>query len=434
MGQAVLVQNWFTAILVGCSAVLLVIRLAHTRRTGTNVVERQQVLWLGGSGMVSLTLAMGLWMIPSVLTGQVLLPRELIGLPGLAFAFGMGVAMSRHRLFDLDVVLARSMVYAGLVTVSVTVYLLTVATLTSLFAGPSTTAMTVAGAVAVAILVTPARIMLERWVSRALYGDRDDPYAALARLTGLLAARQIAWRDVADDLRSAFRVGYIAVLADGVAPAESGVAPEDAERILTQELRHADARVGDLLIATRGRGGRFSPAERDLLRNVGDQVAAAVHQERLDAELRESRARLVLAREEERRAMRRTLHDDVGPAMAAIPLRVQAVRLLTVTQAPEVAEVLDRIGHDATHAAETVRRLAYDLRPPVLDEVGLLRALEERAATTAPLSVGFDVEPACVASGALSRRWRRPPTGSSPPPSTTPPATRRPTTVSCGSR
>ena len=166
----------------------------------------------------------------------------------------------------------------------------------------------------------------------------------------------------------------------------------DPGRLITEPLVHADVPIGSLVMATRGRGGRFAPAEHRLLQDLGNQVASALHQERLDHELRASRERLVLAREEERRMLRRTLHDDVGPTMAAIPLRTETVRRLLATQTPAVAEVLDRIERDATRAAETVRQLAYDLRPPVLDELGLIAALEQHILALAPLVVHLEAD------------------------------------------
>jgi signal transduction histidine kinase len=252
------------------------------------------------------------------------------------------------------------------------------------------TGVAVAGAVAVAILVNPVRVWLGRWVSRGLYGDRDDPYVALARLAGLLTARDVPWPAVAEDLRRALRVPYASVRTDHTIVVESGEQPDEPGRLLTVPLAHADLALGSLVVATRGRGGRFAPAERRLLQDLGNQVASALHQERLDEEVRASRERLVLAREEERQMLRRTLHDEVGPTMAAIGLRTETVRRLMPDTPAEVAAVLDRIEHDATRAADAVRRLAYDLRPPVLDDLGLARALEEQVAGVAPLEVHLD--------------------------------------------
>ena len=271
------------------------------------------------------------------------------------------------------------------------VYLLTVAVLTSLVADQPT-GVAVAGAVAVAILVNRVRVWLERWVSRGLYGNRDDPYVALARLAGLLGARDVSWREVAGDLRRALRVPYVSVLTEQGALAEAGTRPDDEARLRVTPLVHADVTLGSLVVATRGRGGGFAPAERRLLQDLGTQVASALHEEGLDREVRASRQRLILAREDERRMLRRTLHDDVGPTIASIPLRAETVRRLMASRGvtTEVTELLDRIERDAGQAADAVRHLAYDLRPPALDDRGLASALEELAVGLAPLAVHLD--------------------------------------------
>jgi signal transduction histidine kinase len=114
-----------------------------------------------------------------------------------------------------------------------------------------------------------------------------------------------------------------------------------------------------------------------------------VHDESLSAELQRSRERIVLAREEERRELRRTLHDDIGPTIASIALRAETVRQLAdrPQQREPMGVAIDAIGHDATAAARQLRRLSYDLRPPALDDRGLVLALRDQATALAALSV-----------------------------------------------
>ena len=136
--------------------------------------------------------------------------------------------------------------------------------------------------------------------------------------------------------------------------------------------------MGDLLVAPRGPGEEFSPADRRLLDDVAQQIGPATHAVRLTADLQQSRERLVTAREEERRRLRRDLHDGLGPQLAAIILKLETAR--------------NRLGHDPmanallrdlaarTEAAVTdIRRLVYALRPPALDDLGLKQALLEAA-------------------------------------------------------
>jgi signal transduction histidine kinase len=112
----------------------------------------------------------------------------------------------------------------------------------------------------------------------------------------------------------------------------------------------------------------------------------------LSAELQRSRERIVLAREEERRELRRTLHDDIGPTIASIGLRAETVRRLAdlPAEADRMSTTLTSIGRDASLAAAALRELSYELRPPALDDRGLVLALQDRLAGFAPLEIRIE--------------------------------------------
>ena len=176
--------------------------------------------------------------------------------------------------------------------------------------------------------------MLQRMVNRLLYGDRDDPYAALSRVAEQLTAaarRRVVLPAVAADVSRACgsptcpSSGW----STGRGPAEVSRQPADPTNdCYDVPLLYRGEHVGRLVVATRGRGVRFTPAERRLLSDLSRQVARGVHEIQLSTELQRSRERLVLAREEERRVIRRTLHDDIGPTIASIALRAETVRRL----------------------------------------------------------------------------------------------------------
>ncbi len=393
MATAVPLQNGITVLCLLAIVTAVGLQLARSRKPDSDPVQRQQLVWLGASAIISGLLVLALWAVPSLLLGSPLLPEDLIGVPGLVFVAGLSVAMLRYRLFDLDVVLARTLVYSALTLAVVLIYLATVSLLTG-FVAEQPGGIAVIGAVTVAVAVNPLRVGLQRVVNRALYGDRDDPYRALTRLTELLTAREVAWDEVAGALRGALRVPFVALADATGSVVRSGMAPADPDRILVEPLRHGDATLGRLEVGTRGRGERFTAAERRLLQDLAAQITVAWRDEQLDREVRASRERLVLAREEERRMLRRTLHDEVGPTIAALSLRAETVKNLVGPEtSDDVTRVLDRIEQDATQAAEMVRRLAYDLRPPSLDESGLAEALREQFAAIARPTVHFAADP-----------------------------------------
>jgi len=253
----------------------------------------------------------------------------------------------------------------------------------------------VAGAVVVAIVVNPLRVGLQRLVNRLLYGDRDDPYAALSRVAEQLtatAARRATLAAVAADVGRALRVPYVIIkwqTEDRWELAEFGREPSGGTALYEVPLTFRNEQVGRLGVSNRGPGERFSPAERRLLADLSRQVGAAAHELALSTALQRSRERLVLAREEERRVIRRTLHDDIGPTIAGIALRAETVRQLAdrPTERDGMTTALAGIGRDATAAASALRELSYELRPPALDDRGLLLALRDRALQLAPLDV-----------------------------------------------
>jgi signal transduction histidine kinase len=153
---------------------------------------------------------------------------------------------------------------------------------------------------------------------------------------------------------------------------------EEADVSLRLPLVYQSEQLGELLLAARSPGESFTSTDRRLLDDLAWQAGIAAHAVRLTVDLQRSRERLVTAREEERRRLRRDLHDGLGPQLASQTLTLTAARKL-LRQDPEAAETLltDAITH-AQQAITDIRRLVYNLRPPALDDLGLLGALREQ--------------------------------------------------------
>lgn len=391
MRTSILVQSGITvAVMLGMLA-LVGVRLAAALRAEPGSVPRQQVIWLAGSAAASSLLVLILWMVPQLLTGNAVLPDEIIGAPGLLFVAGLGIAMSRYRMFDLDPVLARTLVYLGLTLAAVVVCLATSALLAAGLGAVAPSQAAVVGAVVAAVVVSPLRVRLGRWVNQALYGDRDDPYSALSRVAATTAARGVADNFVAEDIRRALRAPCVRIeCPDGRVVSAGDTAAFSARGIEIPLGRSTDP-GGVLKVAARAPGDRYRPGERRLLHDIAGQISAALYEQSLAEQLQTSRERIVTAREEERKALRRSLHDEVGPAMASIALRAETARRLLHggSGGPSAAAepLLAEISTDASTAAESLRVMAYDLRPPALDELGLVRALAVSAAPSPELRV-----------------------------------------------
>jgi signal transduction histidine kinase len=252
------------------------------------------------------------------------------------------------------------------------------------------------------VLFQPLRAALQRRVRRLLYGMQDEPYAALSglgrRLAATLPGEDVEAR-VVGTVRTALRVPYVAIALRGdegyAITRESGT--PTANR-LTLPLLHQGEEVGLLLVDDEP-GGRLTDPGRALLADLARQAGAAVHGVRLTASLRSTaeqlqtaRERLVVAGEEERRRLRRNLHDELAPTLAAAGLTAATAADLLGRDADAAARALDRLQRGLTAAVADIRRLVDELRPVLLDEHGLAGAIRERAEELAPqLRIAVDV-------------------------------------------
>jgi signal transduction histidine kinase len=335
-----------------------------------------------------LLLAAALCLVMVLEPGGASTPAWAALLPLAVFALvpaAIGVAVLRHRLYDIDVVLNRSLVYAGLTAVIAVLYAAVVWALGSpLHDWTAAVAIGLVGA-----LVLPLRSGLQRLVDRAMYGDRGNPYAALSHLTARLqaaAAPGAALPAVADAIADALRLPYAAVQTTSGRRAEAGT-PRGGPRESVPLVHHGH-QVGELVVEGRDRrplGGRDARLLTELARPAGAAVSAAA----LADALSESRARLVQAREEERRRLRRDLHDGLGPTLAGIGLGLD---LVAAEPDPVAAgQLLAELRSETNAAVDDVRRLVEGLRPPALDELGLVPAIRQQAERLALRAPGLVV-------------------------------------------
>lgn len=150
-------------------------------------------------------------------------------------------------------------------------------------------------------------------------------------------------------------------------------------------LAYRDEALGVLRASARQPHERLSVDDLRLLTDLAQQVGITMHAAQLSAALQNSREQIVLAREEERRRIRRNLHDGLGPTLASLRLQLSALRH-TVGGNPDAERLIDDLRGDVRAATAEIRRLVYDLRPPMLDEFGLLGALRNLGVSSDGLS------------------------------------------------
>jgi signal transduction histidine kinase len=295
----------------------------------------------------------------------------------------LGIAILHHRLFDIDVVLNRTLVWL-IMTIAVTgAYVGLVVGVGDLIGSRRSLLLALVATGLVAVAFQPLRDRVQRGVNRLLYGDRDDPYAVLSRLgqrlEATLAPEEIL-PAIVRTLTETLRLPYAAiVLPSGAAPFLAAAAGTPVDGTVRVPLTYQAEPVGDLVVAPRSPGEAFGPADRRLLEDLARQIGVAAHAVRLTGDLQRSRERIVSAREEERRRLRRDLHDGLGAQLAALSIQAGALRA-AIRRDPTLAEEqAGELRAELRSAVGDIRRLVHGLRPPALDELGLVGALRERA-------------------------------------------------------
>jgi signal transduction histidine kinase len=302
-----------------------------------------------------------------------------------------GLAILRYRLFDIDLIINRTLVYSALSACVIGLYVLVVGGLGALLQTQGSLPLSILATGLVALLFQPLRAWLQRGVNRLMYGERDEPYTLLARLGSLLDATlapDAIFPTIVQTVRDALHLPYVAIARrQGEAFAEAFVvaaaAGKPVDDTLYLPLTYQGRVVGKFLLGARAPGETFSLADRRLLDGLARQVGVALHAAQLTADLQRARARLVMVGEEERRRLRRDLHDGLGPALAAQSLKLEAARDLALTSPEQAVALLSALLEESQRAITDIRRLVYALRPPELDELGLIGALRGQVARSA---------------------------------------------------
>ncbi|MGH2735788.1 MAG: sensor histidine kinase [Actinomycetota bacterium] len=352
--------------------------IARARRA--RGVERQQLKWLAlGASIFAVCFGLIAPLFDVALGIDVGTPSWAIGL--VALPTTIGVAILGYRLYELNFIVNRSLVYFVLTACVVAIYVGLVALLGAAI-GRTGGALIATGAVALAF--QPLQRYVQRAINRLMYGERDEPYAVLSRLAARLASSvpvEQTLTTITETVTGALRVPYAAIELrrnHGYLLSASSGEPEEA--MLTLPLVHRGEEIGRLLVSGRSPGAAFSSADRRLLEDLALQAGATAYTVRLLSELQGSRERLVGALEEERRRIRRDLHDGLGPSLAGAMLELEAARNLVGHEPERAAELLDELTGKVQSAISDIRRLVYGLRPPALDELGLIGAVREQAA------------------------------------------------------
>jgi signal transduction histidine kinase len=356
-------------------------------------IEREQARWIGFGLSVAL-LGFLVGRIALIVLGSRVEPSTalLLAMIGatvadafiLVIPLTLAVAVLRYRLFDIDTLINRALVYGALSACVVGLYALIVGGASALLQSRANLLVSLVATGVVAVLFQPLRERLQRGVNRLLYGEREEPYAVLSalgrRLEGALSPDETL-PAVVESVAQALKLPYAAILLrDGEEDVIAASYGSPVGAPLPLPLTYQGEAIGQLLLCPRAPSEGWSARERRLLDDLARQAGVAAHAVELHTELRRARERLVIAREEERRRLRRDLHDGLGPQLASQTLTLSAAaKLLRADPAAAEGLLHEALSHAQT-AVTDIRRLVYGLRPPALDDLGLIGALADQAA------------------------------------------------------
>ncbi|MDX1417201.1 MAG: GAF domain-containing sensor histidine kinase [Candidatus Promineifilaceae bacterium] len=291
------------------------------------------------------------------------------------------ISVTRYKLWDIDVVINRALL-VGMLTISIiTLYVLIVGAAGIFFQTQGNWLVALAATGLVAVLFHPLRLRLQRWANRLVYGQRDEPFEVLSRLGQQLEGSispELVYPTIVSTVAQTLKLPYAEIATaedDRFATAESYGKP--SRDLVTYPLTHQGETVGELRVARRSPNEDFAAADDRLLQSIARQAGSAVHAAQLTTALQHSRRELVSAREEERRRLRRDLHDGLGPQLASQTLGLDAALKLIDNDPQAAKELLRSLRSQSQGGVQDIRRLVYGLRPPALDELGLVGALRE---------------------------------------------------------
>jgi signal transduction histidine kinase len=368
--------------------------------------ERQQLKWFVSAAAFFVAVLLVQSFVSNVVT------TALTTLASMALFGGIAVAILKYRLYDIDIVINKAVVFAALAAFFTAVYVAIVVGIGALVGSRANTSLTIVAAVLIAVAFQPVRERARHLANRLVYGERATPYEVLSefseRMTsayatedlpvrmarilseGTGASRAIVWVAVGRELQPA---AVWPSVEEGLPPIylDSGPdipAPPHADAFFA--VRHQGQLLGALSVE-KPPNEPLTPAEEKLSADLAAQAGLVLRNVRLIEELRASRQRLVKAQDEERRRLERNIHDGAQQQLVALSVKLTLVRAVSRKDPTRMDEMLQELQGETQDAMENLRDLARGIYPPLLADHGLVAALESQARKAAvPVRIEAD--------------------------------------------
>ncbi|MEP7021740.1 MAG: histidine kinase [Pseudonocardiales bacterium] len=348
--------------------------VSRWRRRGP-IVRQQLLLFACAIVLAAIFLAAVLIIVTFSRNGS--LPRWTFAVAGLPVPIAIAIATLNHGLYDLRRAANRTILWLVMSASIIGCYSIVVLAAAALIPDRHAWWPPAVAAIVAALVLVPLRERLQRLVNRVVYGRWREPYEVLSGLAERLAAAADIDRllDAAvAELGTELDLADISVRdLDGGAVA--GVSTDAGTSIPLQAYGET---VGWLSYRQPER--ELSASEQRLIRDLAHHLGGTLHARALLNDLQRTRERLVLAREEERRRIRRDLHDGVGPALAGLTLKAETTQAMLPPAAVAASRQLKELSDEIRMTVVDVRRVVEGLRPPALDELGLVGACTQAVA------------------------------------------------------
>ena len=343
--------------------------VSRWRRRGP-VVRQQLLLFACGVGVTAVFLGTAIIVAFSSANGG--LPRWTFAVAALPLPIAIAIATLSHGLYDLRRAANRTILWLLMSAALIGVYAVVVLAAAALVPDRHGWWASAGAAIVTALVLVPLRERLQRLVGRVVYGRWREPYEVLSGLAERLAAAADLDRlldGAVAELGSELDLQAVSVRdLDGTAVAGAGTADADT----SVPLQAYGTTVGRLDYRQPDR--ELSASEQRLIHDLASHLGGTLHARALLHDLQRTRERLVLAREEERRRIRRDLHDGLGPALAGLTLKAETAHAMLPPNATDAARQLHELSDEIRAMVGDVRRVVEGLRPPALDELGLVGA------------------------------------------------------------
>jgi signal transduction histidine kinase len=372
---------------IAIAHVLTFVVLVYRYLRESAVRTRRQLLWLMMSLCVYVAAGITANVVPlfsedghgfARMTVQIAVYSSLMFVP-----FSIGMIVLERRAKHLPNAFNRTMVYIVISVLTVSAYALLVGSIGYFIQGKSHAVVSLVATGLLAAMFQPLRTTVQRAVNQLVYGKRDDPYRIISKLTEQLESsltQQSLLSSVAEKVAIALQIPYAAIETYSQTGIEQfAVYGNPTGDTVSIELEVKGMSVGRLILGIDRLEAILPPGTRHIIEDLVRQVSIAVQTYSLVDDLHRSRERLVSAREEERRRLRRDLHDGLGSALASMTLHLNEAMRHHRGDPKRSMQALETVQQQMRESIADIRRLVYSLRPPALDEFGLAFALQELA-------------------------------------------------------